>query len=516
MKTGGHPQCIACILAVFAISAGNGWAALPAGLVAFTESAAADLGSSPLQIPQFKSALLDTVDDLGKANGVDRYLCWLKNDGSRVGYIAVAGHDSSYGIMAFSATLTPPMYFLRQLQASSPPRQPARLSDAEVMHFVGGIPLVATTRAHLAGVLPIETSETASVLASIFRYLQEGRQVRLFGLMESGADPEYIRLLRENPPESQTRKDPNWRSFEEEAKETMAGENVQRGSTPGEKTAARLRQTDITKPIIRRRLLNPSSIGERYQILEKEDAMLINVTTPSESRGMRDAILLQEHYLENAPANVAQDLDVFFRTRGRTAKIETISLEKPDANSLPAVLLGPDNTAGVALGYVEIDGVRFAAVFIPGTGSPVTATMAEKKRAMRLKEGLSPDPYAGDDEGSQEALKIAKDAEDRRRKIYREKGLPDPEPRSVEERLRESMDRIKAADEKIKIVEDRLSEYPGSLGSGVHLIRCEYLSTWRGLWITEIKLAGNWGIQGRDRPGTATGLSPSRLDDPPE
>ena len=51
------PFIIACICSVLAMPAGIGWAGPPEGLAAFVQGAAADLSSSPLQIPQFKSAV---------------------------------------------------------------------------------------------------------------------------------------------------------------------------------------------------------------------------------------------------------------------------------------------------------------------------------------------------------------------------------------------------------------------------------------------------------------------------
>ena len=53
---------VVCLLAPLAT------AQTPDGLGAFVNKAAADIAASPLQVPQFKGATLDTVEDLGKSN----------------------------------------------------------------------------------------------------------------------------------------------------------------------------------------------------------------------------------------------------------------------------------------------------------------------------------------------------------------------------------------------------------------------------------------------------------------
>jgi len=122
-----------CISVIVVLAANTGWAGPPDGLVTFVEGAAADLASSPLGIPQFKSAKVDGIEDLGKANGSDRYLCWLKNDQSRVGYIAIVCQGGVFQVLAFSATITASNHFLRRLDTPRLSKESLRFSRVTQM-----------------------------------------------------------------------------------------------------------------------------------------------------------------------------------------------------------------------------------------------------------------------------------------------------------------------------------------------------------------------------------------------
>ena len=81
---------------------------------------------------------------------------------------------------------------------------------------------------------------------------------------------------------------------------------------------------------------------------------------------MRDAILLQMDYLDPDTEHLQQDLEFFFRTRGRVAQLNIQPFQKVQPDLLPVVIMGPEHEAGVVLGYVDIGGERFASVLFPG------------------------------------------------------------------------------------------------------------------------------------------------------
>ncbi len=138
------------------------------GLPAFVNGAVTELVSSPLQVSQFKSAQIETIEDLGAAGGIGRYLCWLKNDQGRVGYMAVAVTSNGFAVMAFSATTVPPNYFLEHLTVFKLPVQSLDLSQATEMSFIEKLPLVASTETML-GAESIQISELASSLVGLFQ-----------------------------------------------------------------------------------------------------------------------------------------------------------------------------------------------------------------------------------------------------------------------------------------------------------------------------------------------------------
>ncbi|MEN6428913.1 MAG: hypothetical protein ABFE13_26490 [Phycisphaerales bacterium] len=152
MNTRGVRAMLAVTSSISALSAGTGWAGLPEGLAAFVETVVADLGSSPIAISQFHSARLDTVENLGESDGRNRYLCWLKTDPNRVGYIAVAGSDKSFQVLAFSATVVSPGYFLRHLQVSHLGEKPLDRTRVKELSFVARVPLVVAAPTFLGTV----------------------------------------------------------------------------------------------------------------------------------------------------------------------------------------------------------------------------------------------------------------------------------------------------------------------------------------------------------------------------
>ena len=162
-------------------------------------------------------------------------------------------------------------------------------------------------------------------------------------------------------------------------------------------------------------------------------------------------------------------------------------------DSLPVILIGPDNIAAVLLGYLDIDGEIYASMFFPRTTKPNTMSLTQKLRENRIANDQPAEPDLEADQGYQDALKKAKEAEEKLRQAYLERGLPDPTPeKSIEERIRESMQRTKDLHDKMILGEDINSENPKSLENGVHLIKCSSLSSWQILSISKIEVGNNW------------------------
>ena len=470
-------------------------------LTAFVNNAIKELNAASVKIPQFDKATIDTIQNLGKINNNTLYLCWLKNEKERTGYIAVASNGKSFQVVAFSATTAAPDYFLKKLQIGTLSGKPLNLSKAKQMSFVDNVPLVATVKTVVANE-SVETSEIASSLSSLFNHLQHKDKILLLHF-DTGfnSDPEYDRRFKENPAIARRPDDPKWKSFDDEAREATnrekERENIQ-NLRPNELTTEQRanfesKSHEIIKPIIRRRLLNPVNAVERMDVIIKEQNTIQNITRRDISSGMRDAILLQQDYLNENGTDLKQNINIFFKTRGRTAQIETLPFDKKEKDSLPAVLIGPDNIVAVLLGFLDIDGERFATIFFPKTGKPRTLSLTQKLIENRIANNLPTEPNKEKNEEYQKALKLMKEAEEKQRQIYKEKGLPDPIPeKSAEERIREGVQRVKDLNDKMIVVEDINGKYPECLESGVHLINSQQLLSWSVLNISKIEIGNNW------------------------
>jgi hypothetical protein len=447
-------------------------------LTVFAERTAAEISASPLNMPQFKSAKVDTIVSLGKANGTDRYLCWLKADPNRVGYIAVGGDGKSFHVLAFSATVLPhrylgdarssqvsafspavssPRYFIEHLETAQQSRKSLDFSRMDRLSFVENVPLVTAARTFW-GTQPLEISETAASLSSVFNYVQDERKILFFGHRDAESNPEYRQRILKDSAVSRSRKDPNSRSLEDECREAIGRENMPRGQTPEQAVTYRVRMRDVIKPIIRRRLLDPIDADERLRALQAEQTAVGGVTPSEVSEGMRDAVFLQVDYLEDGPASIKQNLDFFLKTRGRVASINIRPFATMPHDSMPSVLIGPDNIAAVVLGNVAIDGEQFSLVFLPRTGKPNAVSLADKIRSRGAADRLA-DPNRA---------------------------------RNAEER--EGLARVRKMEEATLVVEDPKSKLLDSLGVGIHVCRTSSLVQWRTVDIGKIELADNWGM----------------------
>lgn len=443
-------------------------------LCKFVDHAIKELNSSSFKIPQFKTATVDAVyaiEDQGKITGVNLYLCWLKSNQGRVGYISLIGGEGSYQIVSISATTADPEYFLKHLQVRTLKKRPLRLSRTTQLSFIADVPLVvATPPTTLFALQPVELPEMACCLSSVFQYLQYEKGIMLFAHPGFFSNKKYVQFdVEEQGPVDQKKlkeiqqrslgkiEKSNWRPFSKEFKEALAREKITPGKTPEEGIAYRVISRRIGVPILRRRLLNPINAMERFSLMLFEDEAIRNVAAVETSDGMRAAMLIQEDYLEPDIAKLEGSIDMFFRTRGLRAEVNIVPFKQMRRDLLPAILFGKDMSVGVLLGYADIDGEDFALVFFPNTGKPFTISLADKMRAIG-GEGAISDPEKTQDEEGQKMLS-----------------------------------RIKAMNEKIMIGEDIRSKLPGSFGDGVHLVRCAGLASRQVLHIGKISPRDNWG-----------------------
>jgi len=503
--------CVKCVTAKEA----------PRGLVrSFAGSSLTGLRFASFDIPGFRTAALDTVEDIGQVDGMNLYLCRLKSGEAdrpgyvggqedRPGYIMVAGSDSMLQVVAMSATAArPPSYFLKELLVQKPKQRRLDLSRMVQVSFISDVPLVASVQTTLGMTEPVELSEVACCVSSILQYLQYEKNMPLFGHTLYFMGNSYVRFLglevlgeeelKKVQEKLQTKiKETHWQTFSQEFKSALAQKGIESAdklTSDKERATARIRvRRDIVVPIIRRRLLDPLTAQERFELLQREETAIEHVTRTDLSRGMRDAVLLQEDYLHQDIARLCADVNTFFETRGLIAKITFLSFKDLKGDCLPAVLVGPDKCSGVLLGYVDIGGEKFASVFFPKTGEPRTMTLPEQRRAIRQAHGIR-EPNESDEE-TQKALEKMREAEARLHKFRQEKGLPEPQGEdSAEKRMREGLARFKAAEGKMTVVEDKVSKFPGSLADGVHLVKCACLASWQALYIGEVVPGQNWGI----------------------
>lgn len=494
-----------CLISTIPATATQG--RVPDGLTAFAERTAADVGASSLNIPQFESAKVDGLEDLGKANGIDRYLCWLKTDPNRVGYIAVAHTDESFQVLAFSATTLPPQYFLNDLQVPHAQKESLDFAHVNQVAAVADVPLVAATKTYLLGE-PFEISELAASVSAVLNHCQTKREILLLrhaglqrgGPQMSGPDSEYTRRYRENPASAQAPTDPNWQSFRTERNAALASAGLKPGRTHEKSVARKLRTWDIIKPLVKRRLLDPVNARERFDVIQEEGIALDAVVVPGVSLSMKDAVLLQTHYLDGARRNLQRDIESFFWTRGRTVRLESPPFEKMATDALPVLILGPEDLAAVVLGYVDIGGQRFASVLLPATARPIVTSLAQWGREYRMAQGLPPETNRTEGEEFDRAVARMRAAEEEKRRMCEAQGIPyQPPEKDPAQVLKESVERMRAGNEALPVAEDRFSVSPMNLEHGVHLIRCSALRSWQTLYIADIGVADNWGEDGVGR-----------------
>jgi|GEM_PF-3471582 len=494
-----------CLISTIPATATQG--RVPEGLTAFAERTAADVGASSLNIPQFESAKLDGIEDLGKANGIDRYLCWLKTDPNRVGYVAVAHSGESFQVLAFSATTLPPQYFLNDLQVPHAQKESLDFAHVNQVAAVADVPLVAAAKTSL-GTEPFDISELAASVSAVLNYWQSEKKILLFrhagighgGLELSGPDSEYTRRFRENPTSMQEPQDPNWQSLQKEFNEAITSAGLKPSQTAAGIAHHKLQKRDILKPMVRRRLLDPVNARERLDAIAQEQGALDSSLTGLASLCMKDAMLLQADYLDSDRRNLQGDIELFFKTRGRTVRLESPPFEKMATDALPVLILGPEDLTAVVLGYVDIGPERFASVLFPRTAQPIVTSLAQKTREMRVARGLPPESDQTEGEQFDKAVAEMRASEEEKRKAFEARGIPyQPPEKDPTQVLKEGVERIRALREASPIAEDRFSVSPMNVEHGVHLIRCSALRSWQTLYIADIGVADNWGEDGVGR-----------------
>jgi hypothetical protein len=484
---------IGVVSLIVVLSAGTGRAELAEGLAAFVETVAADLSSSPTGTSQFQSAKFDTAENLGEVDGKNRYLCWLKADPNRVGYIAVAGTGESFQILAFSATLAPPQYFLRHLQLAGLGGKPLDCTRVNELSFTARVPLVAAAPTFL-GTEPFQISESAASVSSVLNYWQREKRILLFphlGFEAPISDPEYTRRFSEEPTIAREPNDSTWVPFRKERDAVQAQIDIPRGQTTEQKCAFAVRAHSIMKPVVRQRLLSPINARERMEVLEGERASLDGVARMNISLRMRDAMLLQLDYMDRNVGDMRQNMKLFFKTRGRTVQLETSPFEKARVNALPAIITGPGGVTGVVSGYVDIGGEPFASVFFPRTGSAVIKSLAQKVAEARKASGLPPEPNWAED--VERKARILREAEEKVREAFEKKGIPYRPDKNLEQEFREGAERIRVGYEEEVVAEDHQSASSLTAENGVHLVRCSTLASWITVYVSEIGLGTNWG-----------------------
>ncbi len=474
---------------------------VPDELAAFVERTAADIDASPLNIPQFKSATVDGIEDLGKVDGTDRYLCWLKTDPNRVGYIAVASDGKSFQVLAFSATTLPPQYFLKNLQVPQAQQESLDFAHANQVSAVANVPLVAATKTSL-GTESFEISELAASVSAVLNYWQSEKKILLFrhagighwGLELSGPDSEYTRRFKENPTSMQEPEDPNWQSLQKEFDEAITSAGLRGRQTAEGIARNRLRRRDILKPMVRRRLLDPVNARERLDAITQEQGALDASLTGLASLCMKDAMLLQADYLDSDRRNLGRNIEMFFKTRGRTVQLESPPFERMTLDAFPGLLMGPGDPAAVVLGYVDIGPERFASVLFPKTAQPIVTSLAQRTREMRIARGLPPESDQVDGGQFEKDVAEMRAAEEQKRKAFEARGIPyQPPEKDPAQVLREGVERIRALREASPVAEDRFSVSSVNVEHGVHLIRCSALRSWQVLYIAGVGVADNWG-----------------------
>ncbi len=479
---------ITCTFLFSRVYASSAWAEPPEGLSAFVQNTAADLSSSPLQVAPFKAAMLDTVEDLGPSGGIDRYLCWLKNDQGRVGYLAVAGRSGTYRVVAFSATGAPPNYVLQHLEVAHLPTRSADLTKATAAQFSEKVPLVAAGQIMLAGKETVNLSELSCALASLLGYLQREKKMLLFGYPDflfnketlaktvTGPPPDPAKLKANEDLFEARKKELNWRPFEEEAQEALAREGLNTPLVSPQIWAQKVRARRFLAPLRRQRLLNPLSPEERFGLMSGEYEQLQSVTGASEiTRGKRAALLLQEDYLGTAPDKLQDDLRVFFKTRGLFVDVNVAPFAAGRSDALPCLVVGGAGTAAVLLGYVRAGEGDFALLYCPGTGDTRYETLADRLRKTRAvaARGTGATPESQNEEHQKRMERIG------------------PEERA---KIEASVARMQAQDEKIIVGEDILSSLPDSLRHGAHVVDCASLRSWKMARLGKVELGDNWGM----------------------
>jgi len=460
-------HAIAIVGVLFVITHQAAFADPPQGsaIERYAASFAKELSLGGLSLPSIEGSTLDAVETLELQNKTKGTLCWLKNDKGRCGYILFAGDPESPNLLAFSSSVGS-LPFAPQLVVTDTKQTVVRRIAG--FSFITGVPLVSAQKVSL-GTKPVDLTEGPCSAAAVLNYLQYVKGMHFFGHMGYYASPAYVNATPALHPPAERQamedryskaiakaKEGGWKPFSEEVKDVLAKENIdpRSGKTPEELAALAEKARELGRPIRRARLLNPVTPQERFELLFSEITEMERVSARDTSRGMRDALLLQEDYFDTSKT-LEQNIVAFCETRGLKADVKKSTFAEAAKSLSPCIISYEGKLAGVLLGYVEIDGVDFGFVYFPVNGHPVRMSLAAKLRGLGAKQEPTGVPPA-----------TSKDAN--------------------EEEVRVMVQRVKAMEEKLIVTEDQVSSFPNALENGVHLVRCSTLAHWQVISIGKI------------------------------
>jgi len=124
------------------------------------------------------------------------------------------------------------------------------------------------------------------------------------------------------------------------------------------------------------------------------------------------------------------------------------------------VMYSGAKSAGVILGYLDIDSVEFAFVFFPSTSTPAKTPLSAKLRPADDQQATS---------------------------------VPAGVPAEYADEAAVALKRWKTMVDKTIVVEDDISSFPKAVECGVHLVKCSALAQWQALSIGTLTPADNWG-----------------------
>lgn len=398
------------------------------------------------------------------------HVCTLVSPEGPAGYVLLHENATVVGVVGFSGTSFPveliPHLLTSPMQDVVQPPLDFKGTDS--------VRMVATIRKENPSVAVAPISAAA---AAVIGHLQERLSLPLFLHVDDldKCDSFEARLIKEkatDPP--QTPQIPtSWRSQTEYLSEREAV-LVKAGLLPQTPTTSpagfrritnHVRAFEVTQPLRRTRLSEPSCPDERWQILRDEQQAADLALYKQKSKGMVNAFLLQSGYLAGAESP-HKGIEEFFISRGLVVICEDTSVNELKPEDLPCIVFKQRDVAGVLVGLAGTSEERWGLLVLPNTVVPQSQSLSEKLRANRIAAGKPPD----------EPEEI-------------DPSLP-PETRA---RIAAQLEQLKQLNASIKMIEDPTAKPPDSLSAGAHFIQISALSDWRCLRLSTPVPGPNWG-----------------------